>query len=64
MTSTLPPGPTCNPWDEGGRVESDPRLGAAALRAEDSRPKAILKFQRPSSIDHRARHGLPVIVNC
>ena len=43
----------------------DPRLGAAALRApaasrEDSRPQAILKFHRPSSLDYRARHGLPV----
>ena len=40
----------------------DPRLGAAALRApaasrEDSRPQAILKFHRPSSLDYRARHG-------
>ena len=43
----------------------DPRLGAAALRApaasrEDSRPQAILKFHRPSSLDYRAHHGLPV----
>ena len=27
---------------------------------EDSRPQAILKFHRPSSLDYRARHGLPV----
>ena len=43
----------------------DPRLDAAALRApaasrEDSRPQAILKLQRPSSFDYRARHGPPV----
>ena len=43
----------------------DPRLGAAALGApaasrEDSRPQAILKLLRPSSLDYRARHGLPV----
>ena len=42
----------------------DPRLGAAALRApaaskEDSRAQAILKFHLPSSLDYRARHGLP-----
>ena len=43
----------------------DLRLGAVALRAlaasrEDSRPQAILKFHRPSSLDYRARHGLQV----
>ena len=43
----------------------NPRLGAAALRApeasrEDSRSQAILKLHRPSSLDYRARHGLPV----
>ena len=43
----------------------DPRLGAAALRApaaskEDSRPHAILKFHRPSSLDYRVRHELPI----
>ena len=43
----------------------DPRLGAAALRAPaasmvDSRPQAILKLHRPSSLDYRARHGSPV----
>ena len=45
----------------------DPRLGAAALRApaasrEDSRPQAILKLHRPSSLDYRARQGLPVVL--
>ena len=61
MTTTPPPGPTCIPRGFG----FDPKLGAAALRApaasrEDSRPQAILKFHRPSSLDYRARHGLPV----
>ena len=54
MTTTPPPGPT--------RTPIDPKLGAAAPRApaasrEDSRPQAILKFHRPSSLDYRARHG-------
>ena len=35
--------------------------GAPAILLEDSRPQAILKFHRPSSLDYRARHGLPVI---
>ena len=61
MTTTLPPGPTRTPRGFG----IDPRLGAAALRApaaskEDSRPHAILKFHRPSSLDYRVRHELPV----
>ena len=48
-----------------GGLGIDPRLGAAILRApaasrEDSRPQAILKFHRPSSLDYRARHGPPV----
>ena len=43
----------------------DPKIGAAALRApassrEDSRPQAILKFHRPSSLDYKARHELLV----
>ena len=43
----------------------DPRLGAVTLRApsasrEDSRPQTLLKFHRPSSLDYRARHRLPV----
>ena len=54
MTTTPPP----------GGFGIDPRLGAAALRApaafrEDSRPQAILKVHRPSSLDYRACHGLP-----
>ena len=62
MTTTLPPGPTCTPRGFG----IDLRLGAVALRApaasrEDSRPQAILKFHRPSSLDYRVRHELPVI---
>ena len=61
MTTTPPPGPTRTPRGFG----IDPRLGAAALRAtaaskEDSHPHAILKLQRPSSLDYRARHGPPV----
>ena len=28
---------------------------------EDSRPQAILKFHRLSSLDYRVRHKLPVI---
>ena len=61
MTTTPPPGPTYTP----GGVGIDSRLGAAALRAPatskvDSRPQIILKFHRPSSLDYRARHGLPV----
>ena len=44
-----------------------PRLGAATTRVpaasrEDSRPQAILKLHRPSSLDYRARHGLPVLL--
>ena len=40
---------------------TDPRLGAAALRApaaskEDSRPQAILKFQPRNSFDYRVRY--------
>ena len=61
MTTTLPPEPTYTPRG----VVIDPRLGAAALRApaasrEDSRPQAILKFHRPSSLNYKIRHGLPV----
>ena len=35
-------------------------IGAPAILLEDSRPQAILKFHLPSSLDYRARHGLPV----
>lgn len=30
---------------------------------EDSRPQAILKFHRLSSLDYRVRHELPVMYN-
>ena len=61
MTTTPNPGPTRTPKG----VEIDFRIGAATLRApaasmEDSRPQAILKFHRLSSLDYRACHGLPV----
>ena len=61
MTTALPPKPICTP----GGFRIDPRLGAAALRApaasrEDSRPQAILKLHRPSSLDYKARHGPPM----
>ena len=51
MTTTPNPGPT--------------RIGAVAQRApaasmEDSRPQAILKFHRLSSLDYRVRHELLV----
>ena len=62
MTTEQPPGQTCI---RGAGI--DPRQGAAALRAsaasrEDSRPQAILKFHRPSSLDYRAYHGLPIFI--
>ena len=38
--------------------------GAPAILLEDSRPQAILKFHRPSSLDYRAHHGLPVLQKC
>ena len=49
-----------------GGFEIDPRIGAAATRAPeaskvDYRPQAILKLHSPSSLDYRARHGLPVM---
>ena len=55
--------PQDQPASPGG-FGIDPRLGAATLRApaaskEDSRPQAILKFHRPSSLDYRVRHELP-----
>ena len=51
-------------WQEG--PYDNHTIGAATLRApaaskEDSRPQAILKFHRPSSLDYRALQGLPVI---
>ena len=50
-------------WQEG--PYDNHTIGAAALRApaastEDSRPQAILKFHRLSSLDYRVRHELPV----
>ena len=61
MTTTPPQDQPAPP----GGFGIDLRLGAAALRApaasrEDSRPQAILKFHRPSSLDYRARHGFLV----
>ena len=49
-----------------GGFEIDFRIGATAPRAPaasmvDSRPQAILKFQRLSSLDYRVRHELPVL---
>ena len=35
-------------------------IGAPAILLEDSRSQAILKLNHPSSLDYRARHGLPV----
>ena len=35
-------------------------IGVPAILLEDFRPQAILKFHRPSSLDWRACHGLPV----
>ena len=48
-----------------GEFEIDFRTGLATTRApeaskEDSHPQAILKFHRPSSLNYRAQHGLPV----
>ena len=61
MTTTLLPGPTRNPREAG----NDPKLGAAAQRVPaaskvDYRPQAILELHRPSSLDYRVRHKLPV----
>ena len=47
-----------------GGFDIDPRLGAAAIGApaasrEDSCPQAIIKFHFPTSLDYKARHGLP-----
>ena len=35
-------------------------IGAPAILLKDSRPQAILKLHRPSSLDYSARHGRPV----
>ena len=55
------PGCAHCPW-------SNPRYSAAPLQAISSLwvvpyPQAILKFHRPSCLDYRARHGLPVILS-
>ena len=47
---------------------TDPRLGAAALRApaaskEDSRPQAILKFQPRNGCDNRIRYESQLAVS-
>ena len=39
-------------------------IGAPAILLEDSRPKAILKLHRTSSLDYRASHGLSVLILC
>ena len=63
MTTTPPPGPTRPP----GGFGINPRLGAVALKApaaskEDSRPQAILKFYRPSSLDYRSHDGQKIFL--
>ena len=65
MGSSWQPHPTQDQPATPGGIEIGSRIGAAAQRAlaaskEDSRPQAILKFHCPSSLDYRARHGLPV----
>ena len=60
MTTTPNPGPTHIPRG----FEINPRKGAAATRAsavsrEDSLSQAILKFQRPSSLDYRVKPWTP-----
>ena len=65
MGSLWQPHPTQDQPAPPGGFEIDPRIGAAATRAPaaskvDSHPQAILKFHRPSSLDYRARYGLPV----
>ena len=61
MTTTLSQDQPAPP----GGFGIDPRLGAATLNVqaasrEDSLPHIILKFHRLSSLDNRARQGLPV----
>ena len=65
MGSFWQPHPTQDQPTPPGGFEIDSRIGAAAPRApaasiEDSRPQAILKFHRHSSLDYRVRHELPV----
>ena len=69
MGSFWQPHPTQDQPAPPEGFEIDSRIGAAAPRApaaskEDSRPQAILKFHRPSSLDYRARHRLPVNEKC
>ena len=65
MGTLWQPHPTQDQPAPPGGFEIDSRIGAAAPRApaasmEDSRPQAILKFHRLSSLDYRVRHELPV----
>ena len=68
MGTLWQPHPTQDQPAPPGGFEIDSRIGAAAPRApaasiEDSRPQAILKFHRLSSLDYRVRHELPVMKN-
>ena len=65
MGTSWQPHPTQDQPAPPGGFEIDSRIGAATPRApaasmEDSRPQAILKFHRLSSLDYRVRHELPV----
>ena len=65
MRSFWQPHPTQDQPAPPEGFEIDSRIGAAAPRAPtvskvDSRPQAILKFHRLSSLDYRVRHELPV----
>ena len=65
MGSFWQPHPTQDQPAPPEGFEIDSRIGAAAPRAPtvskvDSRPQAILKFHRLSSLDYRVRHELPV----
>ena len=65
MGTLWQPHPTQDQPAPPGGFGIDSRIGAAAPRApaasmEDSRPQAILKFHRLSSLDYRVRHELPV----
>ena len=65
MGTLWQPHPTQDQPAPQGGFGIDSRIGAAAARApaasmEDSRPQAILKFHRLSSLDYRVRHELPV----
>ena len=65
MGSFWQPYPTQDQSAPPEEFEIDSRMGVAAPRApaaskEVFHPQAILKFHRPSSLDYRARHVLPV----